>query len=117
MTPIPAKVVNIDRLEDDYLITVRVMSEKDAGAFDRLSFGEKKPDLGWYHYGWLDVVYRQDPDLKLGQSFPRCGRISNSNNAPLLSTLRFFKNPIDSFSRQTIILTAVADRANARWTG
>ena len=62
MTPIPAKVVNIDR--------VRVMSEKDAGAFDRLSFGENKPDLGWYHYGWLDVVYRQDPDLKLGQSFP-----------------------------------------------
>jgi hypothetical protein len=70
MTPIPAKVVNIDRLADDYLITVRVMSEKDAGAFDRLSFGENKPDLGWYHYGWLDVVYRQDPDLKLGQSFP-----------------------------------------------
>jgi hypothetical protein len=70
MTPIPAKVVNVDRLGDEYLITVRVTNEMDAGAFDRLTFAENKPDRGWYHYGWLDVVYRQDPDLKLGQPFP-----------------------------------------------
>ena len=70
MTPIPAKVVNVDKLGNEYLITVRVWSEKDAGAFDRLSFGEHKPHLGWYHYGWLDLIYCQDPGLKLGQSFP-----------------------------------------------
>jgi hypothetical protein len=70
MTSIPAKVVNVDRLGDEYLITVRVTSKMDAGAFDRLSFADNKPDLVWYHYGWLDLVYHQDPDLKLGQSFP-----------------------------------------------
>jgi hypothetical protein len=70
MTPIPAKVVNVDRLGDQYLVTVRVWREKDKGAFDQLSFGENKPHLGWYHHGWLDIVYHQNPDLKLGQSFP-----------------------------------------------
>ena len=70
MTPIPATVVNVDMLGDQYLITVRVGREKDSDSFDKLSFGENKPDLGWYHYGWLDLVYHQDPDLKLGQLFP-----------------------------------------------
>ena len=70
MTPIPATVVNVDMLGDQYLITVRVGREKDADSFDKLSFGDNKPDLGWYHYGWLDVIYRQNPGLKAGELFP-----------------------------------------------
>ncbi len=70
MTPIPAKVVNVDREGDEYLITVRVECEKRESAFERLDFGEIKPHVGWYRYGWLDLVYHQNPGLKAGQSFP-----------------------------------------------
>jgi hypothetical protein len=70
MTRISARVVNVDRLGDQYLVTVRVECESDAANFAELNFGENKPHLGWYHYGWLDVVYRQNPGFKAGHSFP-----------------------------------------------
>jgi len=28
------------------------------------------PSFGSYRYGWLDLVYHQDPGLQAGQSFP-----------------------------------------------
>lgn len=70
MNEILAKVVNVDRVGDEYLITVRVGCEKHESAFERLIFGEIKPRVGWYRYGWLDLVYHQNPGLKAGQSFP-----------------------------------------------
>jgi hypothetical protein len=70
MTPIRAKVLNVDRLGDQFLITVRVGREKYNGTFDRLTFGENKPQLGSYRNGWLDLSYHQNPHLKAGQSFP-----------------------------------------------
>ena len=39
-TPIPAKVLNIDRLGDQFLITVQVWCGKYNGTFDRLTFGK-----------------------------------------------------------------------------
>jgi hypothetical protein len=47
MTPIPAKVLIVDRLGDQFLITVRVETEKIGGTVDRLSFGKINP-LGRY---------------------------------------------------------------------
>ena len=70
MTPIRAKVLNVDRLGDQFLITVRVGREKYNGTFDRLTFGENKPQLGSYRNGWLDLTYHENPGLKAGQSFP-----------------------------------------------
>jgi hypothetical protein len=70
MNQITAKVVNVDRIGDEYLITVRVGGEKHESAFEKLIFGEIKPHVGWYRYGWLDLVYRQNPGLKPGQPFP-----------------------------------------------
>jgi hypothetical protein len=70
MTSIPAKVLNVDKLGDQYLITVRVGREKYPGTFDSLIFGEDKPHIGSYRYGWLDLVYHHNPGLKAGQSFP-----------------------------------------------
>jgi hypothetical protein len=29
-----------------------------------------RPDQGWCHYGWLDLIYHRDPDLRAGQKFP-----------------------------------------------
>ena len=70
-TPIPPKVLNIDRLGDQFLITVQVGRGKYNGTFDRLTFGENKPQLGSYRNGWLDLSYHhQNPGLKAGQSFP-----------------------------------------------
>ena len=69
MTPIRAQVLNVDRLGDQFLITVRVGREKYNGTFDRLTFGENKPQLGSYRNGWLDLTYNQNPGLKAGQSF------------------------------------------------
>ena len=31
---------------------------------------ESKPDLGWYHYGWLELVYHRDLGFSAGQPFP-----------------------------------------------
>jgi len=69
MTRLPAKVLIVHRLGDQYLITVQV-SEKHRCVFGGLSFGEKKPYLASYRNGWLDLAYHQNPDLKTGQSFP-----------------------------------------------
>jgi hypothetical protein len=69
MTPIPATVLNVDKQGGEYLITVQVQSGACPGAFDQLGF-EIKPDLGWYHYDWLDLIYHRDPGFKAGQAFP-----------------------------------------------
>jgi len=69
MTRLPAKVLFVDRLGDQYLIAVKVC-ESHRGTFDGLSFGENKPHLGSYRYGWLDLVYHHNPGLRAGQSFP-----------------------------------------------
>jgi hypothetical protein len=69
MTPVPAKVVIVDRLGDQFLITVRVGSEKHKGTFDGLIFGENAPPVVSYRNGWLDLVYYQNPGLKVGKPF------------------------------------------------
>ena len=69
MTRLPAKVLIVDRLADQYLITVKVC-ENQRCKFDKLNFGEKKPDLASYRNGWLDLAYQENPNLKAGQSFP-----------------------------------------------
>jgi hypothetical protein len=79
MTQIPAKALNVDRLGNQYLVTVQVGHEKYAGTFDRLYFGENKPHLGSYRHGWLDLVYHQNQDLKAGGSYSRCGRFSKAS--------------------------------------
>jgi hypothetical protein len=70
MIRISAKVLNVDRLGGQYLVTVQVARKKYSGSFDRLNFGEKKPHIGSYRAGWLDLAYEQNPGLKPGQSFP-----------------------------------------------
>jgi hypothetical protein len=67
MSRLPAKVLIVDRLGNQYLITVQV-SEKYPCTFDGLSFGENKPHFGSYRDGWLDLVYHQNPGLQEGQS-------------------------------------------------
>jgi hypothetical protein len=70
MTRISAKVLQVDRLGSQYLVTVIVAREKYSGTFDRLSFGENKPHLGAFRSGWLDLAYERNPGLKAGESFP-----------------------------------------------
>jgi hypothetical protein len=45
MTPIVAKVLNVDRQGGEYIAIVHVGRGKDSGPFDRLAF-ENKPDVG-----------------------------------------------------------------------
>jgi hypothetical protein len=70
MTRLPAKVLKVDRLGDQYLITVQVRSEKYPPTLNGLSFGKHKPHLSSYRNGWLDLAYERDPGLKAGQPFP-----------------------------------------------
>jgi hypothetical protein len=70
MIRISAKVLNVDRLGGQYLVTVQVPREKYMVTFDRLSFGVNKPHLGSYRFGWLDLAYERNPGLKAGDSFP-----------------------------------------------
>jgi len=69
MTRLPAKVLFVDRLADQYLITVKVCQNHRC-TFDKLDFGENKPHLGSNPKGWLDLADNQNPNLKTGQLFP-----------------------------------------------
>jgi hypothetical protein len=70
MIRISARVLNVDRLGGQYLVTIQVPREKYNATFDRLTFGANKPHLGSYRSGWLDLAYEKNPGLKPGQSFP-----------------------------------------------
>jgi hypothetical protein len=70
MTPIPAIVVDVDHLGDEYFITVQVGCDHYAGPFDKLNFGEITPRQGFYRHGWLDLIYDQGFGLKAGAPFP-----------------------------------------------
>jgi hypothetical protein len=70
MAHIPAKVLSVHKLYDEYLATVRVGSENYPGKFDRLQFGENKPHFAWYHYGRFDLIFSRDPCLDAGEEFP-----------------------------------------------
>ncbi len=69
MTPISARVLAVDKLYNEYLVTVRLGDEKYSGSFAKLGF-HSRPDFGWYEHGWLELVYRRNPGLLSGQSFP-----------------------------------------------
>jgi hypothetical protein len=70
MTPIPAKVLNVHKLYNEYLVTIQVGRENYPGKFSRLQFGEDKPRFGWYRHGRLDLIFLKDPYLDPGQEFP-----------------------------------------------
>jgi hypothetical protein len=89
MTPIPATVLNVDKQGGEYLITVQVESGACPGAFDQLGF-EIKPDLGWYHYDWLDLIYHRNPGLKAGQALAQ-------------ATIEGFKNPIHKLEADILL--------------
>jgi len=70
MTPIPAKVLAVDKQGDQYNVIVRIGLAKYRGSFNTLAFGENKPFTGSCHNGQLDLFYYRDPGLKAGKSFP-----------------------------------------------
>jgi len=70
MTPIPAKVLAVDKQGDQYNVIVRIGFAKYRGSFNTLAFGENNPFTGSCHNGQLDLFYYRDPGLKAGKSFP-----------------------------------------------
>jgi hypothetical protein len=79
MNPILATVLKGDKLGNEFVVTVQLGNEDFSGPFAKLNF-ENKPDQGWYHYGWLDLIYHRDPDLRAGQVF-HCGRLQQPNES------------------------------------
>jgi hypothetical protein len=69
MTPVPAKVLAVEKAGDRYQVVVRIKT-KYRGSFNTLAFGEIKPFTGSYHDGRLDLVYHRDPCLEVDQAFP-----------------------------------------------
>jgi hypothetical protein len=69
MTPLPAKVVAIEKRGDQYQVIVEI-STKYRGSFNTLAFGEIKPYSGSLKEGRLDLVYYRNPNLNAGDSFP-----------------------------------------------
>jgi hypothetical protein len=67
MTPIPAKVLAVDKQSHQYRVLVQIGY---LGSFHTLRFGESKPFTGACHNGRLDLFYYRDPGLKAGKSFP-----------------------------------------------
>jgi hypothetical protein len=70
MTPIPAKVLSVDKQSSQYRVLVQIELEKYIGSFRTLRFGESKPFTGSCFHGQLDLFYYRDPGLKAGKSFP-----------------------------------------------
>jgi hypothetical protein len=63
MTPILATVLKVDKRGNEYLVTVQLGNDDFSGPLEKLSF-ENKPDQGWCHYGWLNLIYHRDPNLR-----------------------------------------------------
>jgi hypothetical protein len=63
MTPIPAKVLTVDKQSSQYRVLVQIELEKYLGSFRSLRFGEKKPFTGSCHHGQLDLFYYRDPEI------------------------------------------------------
>ena len=70
MTPIPAKVLTVDKQSSQYRVLAQVEFEKYLGSFHTLRFGEKIPFTGTCFRGQLDLFYYRDPGVKAGKSFP-----------------------------------------------
>jgi hypothetical protein len=70
MTSLPAKVVAMEKLDDQYFQVIIQISTKYRGSFNTLAFGEIKPYSGSLKDGRLDLVYYRDPGLNIGDPFP-----------------------------------------------
>jgi hypothetical protein len=70
MTPIPAKVLAVDKQSSQYRVLVQIELEKYLGSFHTLRFGEQIPFTGTCFHGQLDLFYYRDPGVKAGKSFP-----------------------------------------------
>ena len=70
MSSIPAKVVAIEKRDDQYFQMVIQIGTKYRGSFNTLAFGEIKPYTGSLKDGRLDLVYYRDPGLTVGDRFP-----------------------------------------------
>jgi hypothetical protein len=70
MTSLPARVVAMEKLDDQYFQVIIQISTKYRGSFNTLAFGEIKPYSGSLKDGRLDLVYYRDPGLKVGHPFP-----------------------------------------------
>ena len=69
MSPIHAKVTAIEKRGVQYQVVVEIVP-KYRGSFNTLVFGEIKPHSGSLKDGRLNLVYYQDPGLKIGDLFP-----------------------------------------------
>jgi hypothetical protein len=54
MTPIPAKVLAVEKQSSQYRVLVQIELEKYLGSFHTLRFGESKPFTGSCYHGQLD---------------------------------------------------------------
>jgi hypothetical protein len=68
MTPIPAKVTAIEKRGDQYQVIVQI-NPQYRGSFNTLAFGEIKPHSGSLKASRLDLVYYQNPGIKIGDPF------------------------------------------------
>jgi hypothetical protein len=69
MTLLPAKVIAIEKRDDQYFHVIIQISTKYRGSFNTLVFGEIKPYIGSLKDGRLDLVYYRDPGLTVGDPF------------------------------------------------
>jgi hypothetical protein len=70
MTPVPAKVVTVDKQSSQYRVLVQIELSQYLGSFHNLRFGKRKPFTGSFYHGQLDLFYYRDPRLKAGKPFP-----------------------------------------------
>ena len=69
MTPLPAKVMIIEKRGAQYQVIVEI-NPKYRGSFNTLVFGEIKPHSGSLQDGRLNLVYYQNPGLSIRDPFP-----------------------------------------------
>ena len=66
MTPIPAKVLTVDKQSHQYRVLVQIGY---LGSFHTLRFGGIKPFTGGYRNGQPDLFYYRDFGLIAGEPF------------------------------------------------
>jgi hypothetical protein len=68
MTPVLAKVTAVEKRGDRYQVIVQI-GRRYRGSFNTLAFGQIRPYSGSLKENRLDLVYRQNPNLNVGDWF------------------------------------------------
>ena len=103
MTPIPAKVLTVEKQSSQYRVRVQIELDRYLGSFHTLRFGESKPFTGACHNGQVDLSITEILALRQ-ESRSHSGRFSDLVTLPLVG-IREDRDSIAKAEQNNVVST------------